>query len=147
MFSSILLTVALAGPSLALDGNGFAEKFANLPQPVQETAKAHMENAFPLSITSAQGEHGWDYQINTRLDGKHHNLVIDDKGKLVAIKDETELAALPAAAQAALKKQAAQILSLEKVTEGDRITYAAAVKGETPGTVTQIRVAADGTKR
>jgi hypothetical protein len=106
-----------------------------------------MQNAFPVSISSAKGEQGWDYQINTRLNGKYHDLVIDEKGKLVAVKDETDLATLPAAAKAAIEKQAAAstILTLEKVTEGGQISYGAVIKDDARGASVQVRVAADGT--
>ncbi len=139
----------LAGSALAFayDGNTFAAKFEALPAAVQETAKAHMDNGFPVSITAAKKEQGWDYQINTRLNGKYHDLVIDEKGKLVAVKDETDLAAIPAPAKAAIEKQAAasKIMTLEKVTEGGQVSYGALVKDDAQGTVVQVRVAADGT--
>jgi hypothetical protein len=142
-----LAGVAASTLTLAYDGNSFAAKFEAMPQAVQDTAKAHMENGLPVSITSAKGEQGWDYQVNTRLNGKYHDLVIDEKGKLVAVKDETDLAALPSAAKAAIEKQAAasKIVTLEKVTEGGQVSYGAVMKDEAQGTIIQVRVAADGT--
>jgi len=133
--------------TLAFDGDSFTAKFEALPQAVRETAKAHMENAFPVSISSAKGEQGWDYQINTRVDGKYHDLVIDDKGKLVAVKDETDLASLPAAAKATIEKQGAtsNIVTLEKVTEGGHVSYHAIMKDDAQGTNVQVRVSDDGT--
>lgn len=92
-------------------------------------------------------EQGWDYQINTVVNGKYHNLVIDAGGKLVTIKDETDLAALPNSAKAALEKQAAtsKILKLEKLTESGQITYGAVLKNKAQGTLVQVRVTPDGT--
>ncbi len=142
-----LAGVAASTLTLAYDGNSFAAKFEAMPQAVQDTAKAHMENGLPVSITSAKGEQGWDYQVNTRLNGKYHDLIIDEKGKLVAVKDETDLASIPAAAKAAIEKQAAasKIVTLEKVTEGGQVSYGAVMKDEAQGTIIQVRVAADGT--
>jgi hypothetical protein len=133
----------------AYDGDTFAAKFDALPQAVKDTAKAHMENALPVSIATAKGETGWDYQINTRVSGKYHDLVIDASGKLVAVKDETDLASIPGAAKAAIEKRAgsAIIVSLEKVTEGGQISYGAVVRDAAQGTVVQVRVAEDGTVR
>ena len=113
-----LTGLAASAMALAFDGDSFTAKFEALPQAVRETAKAHMENAFPVSISSAKGEQGWDYQVNTRVDGKYHDLVIDEKGKLVAVKDETDLASIPAAAKGTIEKQAAasKLITLEKVT-------------------------------
>jgi hypothetical protein len=143
VFLAILAASALG---LAFDGDNFTQKFEALPQAVKDTAKAHMENAIPVSISSAQGPQGWRYQVNTRLNGKYHDLVIDDKGKIVAVKDETDLASLPAAAKEAIQKQAAasKIMTLEKVTEGDQVSYGAVIKDDSTGAFAQVRVAADG---
>lgn len=133
--------------TLAFDGDSFATKFEGLPKAVRDTAMAHMENAFPVSISAAKGEEGWDYQVNTRVNGKYHDLVIDEKGKLVAVKDEADLASIPAAAKAAIEKQAAssKITTLEKVTEGGQVSYGAVMKDDAQGTFVQVRVSADGT--
>ena len=142
-----LAGLAACGLAVAFDGDSFATKFERLPQAVQETANAHMGSAFPVSISSAKGEQGWDYQVNTRLNGKYHDLVIDEKGRLVAVKDETDLASIPAAAKAAIEKQAAaaKIMTLEKVTEGAQVSYVSLMKDDAQGTYVQVRVAADGT--
>jgi len=144
---AFLAGLAASMLTLAYNGDSFAEKFNGLPQAVRETAEAHMENALPVSISSAKGEQGWDYQINTRLNGKYHDLVINEKGNLVAVKDETDLASLPGAAKAAIEKQAAasRILTLEKVTEGGQVSYGAVMKDDAHGAYVQVRVAADGT--
>lgn len=142
VFLAVLFTCA---PALA-DGDTFAAKFDALPQAVKDTAKAHMEDAFPVSISAAQSEQGWNYQINTRLNGKYHDLVIDDKGKLVAVKDETDFASVPDAAKAAIQKRGAgfKVMSVEKVTEGTQVSYGAVIKDEAAGTLSQVRVGADG---
>ncbi len=110
------------------------------------TAKAHMDNAFPVSITSAEGENGYDYQVNTRLNGKYHDLVINEQGKLVAVKDETDIASLPPAAKTAIEKEAAsaKIMTVEKVTEGGQVSYGAIMKDEAQGKFVQVRVGSDG---
>jgi hypothetical protein len=143
---TVLATCAIA---LAFDGDTFATKFEALPQAVKVTAKAHMGDAFPVSIGSAQAEQGWNYQINTRLNGKYHDLVIDEQGKLVAVKDETDFDAVPAAARAAIEKQAVslKIMTVEKVTEGSQVSYGAVMKDEALGKIVQVRVGADGTVR
>lgn len=146
--SSISLA-GLAAVSLAFaySGNNFSEKFEAMPRPVQETATANMEHALPMSISSVKGEQGLEYQINTRLDGEYHNLVIDEKGKLLAVKDETHLASLPAVVKAAIEKQAAtsKIVTLEKVTEGALVSYGAVIQDDAPGKFVRVRLAIDGT--
>jgi hypothetical protein len=105
-----------------------------------------MDNAFPVSITSAEGENGYDYQVNTRLNGKYHDLVINEQGKLVAVKDETDIASLPPAAKTAIEKEAAsaKIMTVEKVTEGGQVSYGAIMKDEAQGKFVQVRVGSDG---
>ena len=148
--SKVLLAVLGASAfALAFDGDTFATKFEALPQAVKDTAKAHMGDAFPVSIGSAQAEQGWNYQINTRLNGKYHDLVIDEQGKLMAVKDETDFESVPAAAKAAIQKQgvALKIMTVEKVTEGSLVSYGAVLKDEALGKIVQVRVGADGTVR
>jgi hypothetical protein len=102
--------------ALAYSGDSFAAKFEAMPRAVQDTAVANMEHALPISITSAKGEQGLEYQINTRLNGETHNLVIDEKGKLLAVKDGTDLASIPPAVKAALETLApvSNITTLDK---------------------------------
>jgi len=148
MISRIFLA-GLAASALALSysGDSFASKFEAMPAAVQETAAANMKNALPISITSTKGEHGMEYQVNTRLNGETHNLVIDEKGNLLAVKDGTDLASLPPAVKAAIEKEAAasKITTLEKVTEGEQVTYGAVMTDEAPGKYVRVRIAADGT--
>ena len=143
---AFLAGLAASMLTLAFNGDSFGEKFNSLPQPVRQTAEAHMNNALPVSISSAKGEQGWEYQINTRLNGKYHDLVINEAGKLVAVKDETDPGSIPATAKAAIEKQAAasKILSLEKVTAGSDISYAAVIKDDAQGTFVKVRVSGDG---
>jgi hypothetical protein len=144
---AVLASLAVSVLTLAYNGDGFAEKFSALPEAVRATAEAHMDKAFPVSISSAKGEQGWDYQINTRLDGKYHDLVIDEKGGLVAVKDEMDLGSIPAAARSGIENAAtgSKILTVEKVTEGAQVSYGATMKGGNQGTSVQVRVAPDGT--
>jgi hypothetical protein len=149
MTTTRIFLAALAASVLVLaySGDSFATKFEAMPKAVQETAAANMERALPISISSAKGEHGVQYQIDTRLNGETHNLTIDEKGKLMAVKDGTDLASLPAAVKAAIEKQspAANVVTLEKVTEGAEVSYGAVMKDDIPGKFTRVSIAADGT--
>lgn len=141
----------VAVAAYGFEGNSFMEKFDALPQAVRQAAEAQMGHALPVSITSAKGEHGWDYQINTRLNGKYHDIVIDESGRTVAIRDEVEIGSVPAGAKAAIEKQAggdgAKITALEKVTEGEQISYSATVRNEQQGGAVRVKVAPDGAVR
>jgi hypothetical protein len=142
-----LVGFASAAVAWAYSGDSFAAKFEAMPAAAQATASANMENALPVSITSTKGRNGMEYQVNTKLFGEMHNLVIDEKGKLLAVKDGTDLASIPAAAKAAIQKEGASssIVNVEKVTEGDLVSYGAVMKDAEPGKYVHVRVAADGT--
>jgi flavin-binding protein dodecin len=149
MITKILLAgLAASTLAMAYSGDSFAAKFEAMPHAAQETAAANMENALPMSITSTKGEHGMEYQVNTRLNGETHNLVIDEKGKLLAVKDGTDLASVPAAVKTAIEKESSslQIVTLEKVTEdGGLVSYGAVMKDDADGKFVHVRVATDGT--
>jgi len=144
IFLAGLFASALALP---YSGDSFAAKFEAMPPAVQETAAANMERALPVSISSTKGERGTEYQIKTRLNGEAHDLVIDEKGKLLAVKDGTDLASMPAAAKAAIEKEAAasKIVTLERVTEGGRVSYGAVMKNDAQEKFVRISIGADGT--
>ncbi len=142
-----LAGLAAAALAFAYSGSNFSEKFEAMPRAAQETATANMEHALPVSISSVQSEQGWEYQVNTRLNGEFHNLVINDKGKLLAVKDGTDLASVPSGVKAAIEKEAAasKIVTLEKVTESGLVSYGAVIQDDAPGKYIRVRLAADGT--
>ncbi len=144
IFLAGLVASALA---TAYSGDSFAAKFEAMPEAAQKTALANMQKALPVSISSFKYERGWEFQVNTKLNGESHNLVIDEKGKLLSVKDGTDLASIPEAAKAAIEKQAAtsEIVTLEKVTEEGTVTYGAVIKDEPQGKYVRVSVAADGT--
>jgi hypothetical protein len=143
----LLAGLAMSALAMSYSGDSFAAKFEAMPKAVQDTAAANMENALPISISSTKGEEGTEYQINTRRNGEFHNLVIDEKGKLLAVKDGTDLASLPAGVKAAIEKEAAasKIVTLEKVTEGTVVSYGAVMQDAEPGKYIHVKVGADGT--
>lgn len=145
--SAFLTGLAASVLIFAFNGDTFAEKFNSLPAAVRDTAEAHMKSALPVSINSVKGEQGWDYQINTRLNGKYHDLVIDENGKLLAVKDEADLSSIPQAARAAIEKQAgaSKLVTLEKVTQGQQVGYNAVITDDTQHRNVQVRVGEDGT--
>lgn len=148
MITRIFLAgLAVSSLAMAYSGDSFAAKFEAMPPAVQKTATANMLNALPISIGSVQRESGWEYQVNTRLNGEYHNILVDEKGKLLAVKDGTDLASIPAVVKSAIQKEslAAEILTLEKVTEGGLISYGAVIQDDAPGKYIRILVAADGT--
>jgi uncharacterized membrane protein YkoI len=84
------------------------------------------------------------YEAETVVNGRTRDLLYDAQGKLVEVEEEVSLDSIPAAAKAAIQKQAAggKILKVEKVTKGDKVKYEAAVRRGTKRS--EIAVTADG---
>jgi hypothetical protein len=143
----VVAGLAASALALAYSGDSFAAKFEAMPKAAQETAMANMQDALPVSISAKKTGEGWEYQVYTKLNGEDHKLIIDDKGKLLAVKDGTDIASVPGAVKAAIEKESdpSKITALEKVTEGAMVTYSAVVPDAAPGKYVKVRVGADGT--
>jgi uncharacterized membrane protein YkoI len=86
-----------------------------------------------------------EYEVETKLNGKSHDLAFDQKGTLLEVEDETDLNSIPAAAKATIQRQAgaATILKVEKVTAGSKVTYEAELKNKA-GKTFEVVIDADG---
>ena len=84
------------------------------------------------------------YEVETMVNGKSRDLLIDAAGALVSVEEPVAIDAIPAAAKASMEKLAAggKIKSVESVTKGQTVTYEAViVKGSKKS---EVVVAADG---
>jgi len=146
LFSSAALA---AGGGMSLD---------KLPTAAQATIKANTANAKILSIKHEEKdddeeEHGKgkdeadEFEVETLLNGKSHDLVVDKKGRLLSVEDEWDLATVPSKAQATIRKEAgtAAIVRVEKVTEGQDVSYEAEISPASHGKKFEVRVREDGT--
>jgi hypothetical protein len=142
---NLLATVCLAA-SLAL----VAEKslaLRDLPAAVQKTVQDQTKEAEIKSI-SKETEHGVvQYEVETMLNGKHHDLEVDTKWNLLVVEDETTLDAVPAAAKAAILKKVAdgKLRMVETFQRGGETMYEAAYTTKA-GKKHEVLVKADGTE-
>jgi len=84
------------------------------------------------------------YEVETVVNGKTRDFLVDSNGKLLEVEEGTTLQSIPAPARAAIQKAATggKVTKVEVVTKDGKTTYAAVVsKG---GKDTEIAVAADG---
>lgn len=143
--SLTLASVLLVTMAVAPAGEG-TRSLDQLPAAAQATIKAETAHA---TIKSIQREGHDQFEVETLLNGKSHDLVVDEKGRLVSIEDETDLAQVPAKAQATIRKQAGTVavVRVEKVTEGKDVSYEAELAPDSHGKKFEIVVREDGSLR
>jgi len=115
-----------------------------LPMPVQQTVKEQTKDATLIGITKEKEKGKTVYEVETKVDGKGRDILVDTTGAVIEVEQEVELDSIPAAAKAAIEKKAAgaKITKVETLTKGGKTTYEAAItKGKK---TSEITVAADG---
>ena len=99
-------------------------KLEDLPPAVQKSAQEQLKSATLVGI-SAETEKGKTlYEIETKLDGKSRDLLIDKAGKVVEVEQEVDLATVPAAAKAAIETKAGK----DKIAKVESLTKSAGVE-------------------
>ena len=104
-------------------------KLEDCPAAVQQAIKDATRDA-TLTGVSKDIENGkTEYEAETKVNGHGKDITFDETGKLLAVEEEVTIDSIPAAAKAAIEKQAAgsKIKKVEKITEGDKVIYEAAL--------------------
>ena len=126
------------------------EKLAmkDLPIVVQATIQKETQGAEIVGVSKESDGAKTIYEIETKIKGHTRDMLIDDKGNLTEVEEETSLASLPASVQAEIKKStgSAKLVKLETVYNGSKtITgYSAAV--EAGGKQSAVDMGPDGKK-
>jgi hypothetical protein len=81
------------------------------------------------------------------VNGKHRDILVDAKGAVIEVEDETAIDSIPAAAKAAIEKKAAggKIGIVETVTRGTATMYEAEFTSKS-GKKHEVLVRPDGTE-
>jgi len=140
---TILLFALLGAAAFAADTK---VKLESLPPAVQAAVKQQTKNATLVGLSTEKEKGKTTYEVETTVNGKSRDLVLDKSGAVLETEDEVELNTIPAAAQAALQKRAGTgtITKVEKLTAGSSVSYEAAIKTRTGKTI-EAAVNADGT--
>jgi len=120
-------------------------KMKDLPTAVQKTVQEQIKSA-QLKGISKEVENGKTmYEVETVVNGRSRDFVIDTAGTIVEVEDEVTLDRIPAPAKAAIEKSAGsgKIIKVESVTKGTTVTYEAELLKA--GKKSEVAVAADGT--
>ena len=99
----------------------------DLPAAVQKTVQDQTKGAEIKGISSETEKGKLTYEIETMVSGKHRDFLVDAKGAVTEVEDETAIDNIPAAAKAAIEKKAAggKIAMVETVTRGSATLYEA----------------------
>ena len=135
-FILIASAVAFAGET--------SVKMKDLPLAVQKTVEEQTRGAQIKGLSKEIEKGTTTYEVETMLNGKARDLLIDSTGALVSVEEPVAIDAIPVAAKAAIEKLAAggKIKSVESVTKGPTVSYEAViVKGLKKS---EVVVGADG---
>ena len=94
----------------------------DLPAAVQKGVQDNLKGATLKSLSKEKEGGKTIYEVESTLNGKTRDFLLDAKGNLIEVEDELAPDALPAAVRAAFEKQG-KILKAESVTKGSTVTY------------------------
>jgi uncharacterized membrane protein YkoI len=119
-------------------------KMQDLPPAVQQAVKEQTKNATLLGLTQEVEDGKTVYEAETKVNSRGRDVTMDSSGAVLVVEEEVTLDSIPAAARAAIEKEAAggKITKVETVTKGKTVTYEAAVTKK--GKKSEISFTADG---
>jgi uncharacterized membrane protein YkoI len=113
----------------------------NLSPAVQKAVQEQTKGATLVGILEEKEDGKVLYEVETRLNGKTRDLLLDSTGAVVEVEEEAALDTLPAAVQSALNAHG-KTLKVEVLTKGSTVTYEAQV--EKNGKKSEVVVDAQG---
>jgi|SRR5215471_360002 len=99
------------------------------PAPVRATIEAESKNATLKSVSKETEKGKTQYEVETLVNGKSRDLLLDPAGKVIEVEEEIAAASAPGPVQEALKPLGT-VLKLERVTRDGVTTYEASVRGK-----------------
>jgi uncharacterized membrane protein YkoI len=131
--ATLVASLAVASVALAAPQSGTAEKKASLktlPPAVRATVEAESKNATVKGISSEKENGKTVYELETIVNGRTRDLMIDAAGKVYVVEDQLDADKAPAPVRAALEAKG-KIVKLESVQENGRTTYEGQVQPKT----------------
>jgi hypothetical protein len=142
-------TLTMTIYALLLAGGAIAEskvKMENLPPAVQKAAREQSKNAELVGLSKEVEGGKTVYEVETKVNGKTRDLLLDQGGAVIEIEEEVDLNSLPVAAKQAIEQKIAgnKLKKVEAVTKGSSVSYEASYTGKL-GKTLEFAVNADGT--
>jgi uncharacterized membrane protein YkoI len=121
-------------------------KLESLPAAVQAAVKQQTQNATLVGISKETEGGKTMYEVETKVNGKSRDMIIDPSGTVVEVEEEVALDSIPAPAREALQKKAGtnKIKKVELLTKGSATSYEAAIANKL-GKTSEYGVNPDGT--
>jgi hypothetical protein len=120
-------------------------KVKDLPAAVQKTVLEQTKGATIRGLAKEVENGKTQYELETKVNGHNRDLIIDPAGKVLEVEEQVDIATLPAAVQAEVKKSlgGGKVLLFESVTKDGTLTgYEASV--EKGGKNSSISMGPDG---
>jgi uncharacterized membrane protein YkoI len=131
--------VAVAGLAHAADQK---TTLKNLPPAVKATVDAESKGATIKSISGEKENGKTVYELETVVNGRTRDLMIDAAGKVYVIEEQLDIDQAPPAVKAALEAKG-KIVTLESVMENGKTRYEGQVQTKA-GKKVAVEVDADG---
>ncbi len=118
----------------------------DLPKPVQVTVQKETQGATIVGISKETDAGKTIYEIETKVSGHSRDMLVDAKGALTEVEEETALDSLPAAVQAGIKTSIgkSKLVKLETVMNGTKVKTGYSALVETGGKQSEIEMGLDG---
>ena len=140
---TIILAIAMLGGAATAAEKKLQMK--DLPAAVQKTVQEQTKGA-EIKGLSTETENGkTTYEVETMVKGKHRDFLVDAKGAVTEVEEETTIDSIPAAARVAIEKKVAggKIGMVETMTRGGATFYEAAYTSKA-GKKLEVLVKPDG---
>jgi len=118
---------------------------SKLPPAVRATIEAETKNATLKSVGKETEKGHVQYEVETLVNGKSRDLLIDPSGKVLEVEEALALESAPVPVQAALKAKG-KVLKLESVLRDGKTTYEAHVQAKS-GKTSSVALDAQGKPR
>ena len=118
-------------------------KIAKLPAAVKATVEAESKGATVKGISSEKENGKTVYELETLVNGRTRDLMIDAAGKVYIVEEQLDAANAPAPVRSALEAKG-KIVVLESVMRNGKTTYEGQVQPKT-GKKFAVELNADGT--
>ena len=142
---TIILAIAALGGAAAAAEKKLQMK--DLPPAVQKTVQEQTKGAEIRGLSTETEKGKTTYEVETMVNGKHRDFLVNAKGAVTEVEDETAIESIPAAARAAIEKKAAggKIGMVETMTRGGATFYEAGYTSKA-GKKLEVLVKPDGTE-
>ena len=94
----------------------------DLPADVQKGVQDNLKGGTLKTLAKEKEGGKTVYEVESTLNGKTRDFMLDATGHLLSVEDEIAIDALPPAVKTAFEKQG-NIVSAEKLTKGDMVAY------------------------